>query len=345
MRLLIVTQAVDAEDPILGFFLRWIEGLAAQVDYIEVVCLKEGRHALPQNVRVHSLGKECGAKSRVAYIFRFVSLVWRLRYHYDAVFVHMNEEYMLLAGLFWRLSGKRIIFWRNHRMGSWRTRIAMILSSAVCHTSPEAFVSRSSKAVLMPVGIDTEMFSLQDKGASESSSVLFIGRLDPVKRVEEFVEAVSKVSVLCKVDLYGSPTEPDSAYSRLIALKAQPLVERGVLTLYPAVPHDSTPGLYRAHAVYVNLTPSGSLDKTIGEAMASGCVVVCANDAVRQVVRPELMVNTGDPREVAQVLERATGLSREDRFAEVRKLRAHIEQHHSLDALIRKIAMLLRQYS
>jgi len=342
MRLLIVTQAIDAEDPALGFFLRWVESLAERVDHIEIICLKEGKHALPKNVRVHSLGKERGAENRVTYAFRFLSLAWNLRRQYDSIFVHMNEEYVLLAGFFWRLVNKRIVLWRNHKMGSWRTRVAMALSNAICHTSPDAFVARSAKAVLMPIGIDTELFPLQDRGSSESNSIVFIGRLDPVKKVEVFVEAVSRVSVPCKVDLYGSPTEPGSSYSRMIAEQSQSLIESKVLTRHSAVPHASTPEIYRAHAVYVNLTPSGSFDKTIGEAMASGCLLVCANDAVREVVRPDLMVQASDPREVAQALEHAIGLSMEERLIETRKLRAYIEQHHSLDALIRKIDMLLR---
>ena len=32
MKLLIVTQAVDTEDPVLGFFVRWIEELGKHVE-------------------------------------------------------------------------------------------------------------------------------------------------------------------------------------------------------------------------------------------------------------------------------------------------------------------------
>ena len=39
-KLLIVTQAVDTEEPALGFFVRWIEELAKRVESVEVICLK-----------------------------------------------------------------------------------------------------------------------------------------------------------------------------------------------------------------------------------------------------------------------------------------------------------------
>src|SRR6185295_8452864 len=98
MKLLIVTQVVDSEDPILGFFHRWLEEFATQAEHIEVICLKEGKHALPRNVRVHTLGKPA---NRILYIARFGWYIWTLRSQYDRVLVHMNPEYVILGGLDW----------------------------------------------------------------------------------------------------------------------------------------------------------------------------------------------------------------------------------------------------
>ena len=61
MRLLIVTQKVDREDDLLGFFHQWIIEFAKHCESVTVICLEEGSHRLPSNVRVFSLGKErCG---------------------------------------------------------------------------------------------------------------------------------------------------------------------------------------------------------------------------------------------------------------------------------------------
>ena len=108
MKLLITTQAVDLDDPVLGFFHRWIEELSKRFDTISVICLKEGRHSLPANVSVYSLGKE-GGVSRIAYVLNFYRYIWKLRNDYDAVFVHMNQEYVLLGWKFWWLLGKRVV--------------------------------------------------------------------------------------------------------------------------------------------------------------------------------------------------------------------------------------------
>ena len=111
MKLLIITQKVDRDDPILGFFHRWIEEFAKHCENIIVICLEKGEYNLPKNVQVLSLGKE-ERESRLAYIKRFYSYIWHKRKEYDSVFVHMNQEYVLLGGFFWKAMRKRVILWR-----------------------------------------------------------------------------------------------------------------------------------------------------------------------------------------------------------------------------------------
>ena len=70
MKLLIITQKVDIEDDNLGFFHRWLEKFAEKVEKLYVICLWEGKHSLPENVKVYSLGKEKGY-SKLRQFFRF----------------------------------------------------------------------------------------------------------------------------------------------------------------------------------------------------------------------------------------------------------------------------------
>ena len=139
LRLLITTQAVDLDDPVLGFFHRWVEELARHCEHISVICLKEGRHSLPANVTVYSLGKSAQGRPasgwerfwlRIHYTFRFYRYIWSLRRDYDAVFVHMNPEYIVLGGVFWRLLGKRIGLWYVHKSVTLRLRIAVFFAHA-----------------------------------------------------------------------------------------------------------------------------------------------------------------------------------------------------------------------
>lgn len=304
MNLLIVTQKVDADDPILGFFHRWIEELAGHFDRVIVICLYEGGHELPNNVEVHSLGKEkewprgprlpaggagCVAE-RARHAIRFCRLAWRLRRRYDAVFVHMNQEYVLLGGLLWKVLGKKVCLWRNHREGDWRTRLAVIMSDAVFYTSPQSFTARFKKGRIMPVGVDLELFRLHPEMERKPGSMLFLGRISPVKKVDAFVdmlEAMRKRGVPFTATIVGDPTDRDAAYYERVKKMVADYGLGGVVAMKPAVRHGDTVRYYCSHETYVNLTEGGSMDKTILEAAACGAKVIASNPAVKDGVDPE----------------------------------------------------------
>ena len=340
MKLLVCTQAVDKGDPVLGFFHQWLQEFARHFEHIHVVCLKEGEHDLPSNVSVRSLGKEEG-RSLFKYLFRFYSYAWGLRNEYDAVFVHMNQEYVLLGGKLWWLLRKRVVLWRNHKKGSVLTRLATYLAHTICYTSPAAYVAGFKNAIRMPIGIDTNVFMPRGNQV-DKSSVLFLGRLDAVKHPDIFLgalEVLGREGVTFHADMYGDPTPGRESYAE--ALRKRFSTTPGV-TFHPGVRNDQTPSIYSAHAIYVNLTPSGSFDKTIGEAMSSGCIVVAANEALRGILPDQLIV---DPQKLESVVAgiRAALAMDDTARAELReRSRAYIERDHSLSLLASKLAALYK---
>lgn len=336
MRLLILTQAVDRNDPVLGFFHSWIREIAKVSTSVHVVCLKEGEHALPANTHVHSLGKEQAA-SRLMYLFRFYLYIFRHRRDYDSVFVHMNQEYVLLGGLLWRLLRKRIVLWRNHKVGSLWTRIAVRLSHVTCYTSREAYVATLPKTRQMPLGIDTQVFVPGE--VRSRNSVLFLGRIDPIKNTDVFLDALHILKtegVLFESDIYGEPTDTNSAHYKLVREKAR----LSGANLRGAVSNVEAAGVFRAHAVYVNLTPSGSFDKTIGEAMASGCLVIAANSEVGKVLPRDFFLDETTPTRVASVMKAALTMDIDSRRRVRESSRRFIEREHSLAMLIERLVAL-----
>ena len=153
MKLLIITQKVNREDSVLGFFHSWIREFATHFEKVTVICLEKGTYDLPQNVAVLSLGKE-GQRSKVKgqriisrmeYSFRFLRYILGKRKEYDVVFVHMNPEYVVLGGLLWRALGKRIGLWYVHRQTNLKLTIAGRLAQVIFSTTPEAFRLKSNK--------------------------------------------------------------------------------------------------------------------------------------------------------------------------------------------------------
>ena len=143
MNLLIVTQKADKDDPILGFFHRWVEEFAKNFDTVSVICLEEGSHSFPTNVKVYSLGKAKGARSnfsdRLKYTQRFFSYIWKLRKDYDSVFVHMNPVYLAQAGLLWKLMNKKVGLWYTHRNVDMKLRIAERYADVIFTAAKESF--------------------------------------------------------------------------------------------------------------------------------------------------------------------------------------------------------------
>lgn len=286
MKLLIITQVVDLDDPVLGFFHGWVEEIAKHVDFVEVICLRKGKYALPENVAVHSLGKEEREATRLQYVLRLYALLWKLRGRYERVFVHMNQEYVLLAGLYWRLFRKPTYLWRNHYAGSILTDIAGLFCTKVFCTSKHSYTAKYQKTVLMPVGVDTQRFSPEASVGRVPRSILFLARISPSKRPDMLLDALEILSARgteYTAAIVGSPVKEDISYYQKIVDRGEKLNVRFI----PAVPNHKTLDLYRTHEIFVNASPSGMFDKTIFEAAACGCIVLASSNDFRDAAGDE----------------------------------------------------------
>ena len=59
------------------------------------------------------------------------------------------------------------------------------------------------------------------------------------------------------------------------------MVKAGKISFFAGVSHEETSSLYAKYSLYVNLTPDGSLDKTMLEAMSSRTPVLVWNSAFK----------------------------------------------------------------
>ncbi|MDO8424092.1 MAG: glycosyltransferase [bacterium] len=346
MKLLIITQKVDKNDPILGFFHRWLEELANKCESVIVICLERGEYDLPSNVKVLSLGKEeknfqfsIFNFQKLKYVWRFYKYVWQERHNYDSVFVHMNQEYLLLAGDMWRVWGKRVFLWRNHAQGNLLTKLAGLLAHRVFYTSPKAFVASFSNAVIMPAGIDLKHFKTTPVPV-ESNRILVLGRISPVKRIDAIIDGLKHLElrgVDYKADIVGDALPKDVEYERSLKEKIQELGLARKLRMLPSVPHAKAPELYQQYKLLINLTPDGSLDKTIFEALASGLKVVVANSFFKDWLPTTwVLENPDDAKELAEKLSSALPDSHTHNSETQGKISVLLKEH-SLKTLVDKL--------
>lgn len=340
MRLLVLTQEVDRQSATLGFFHEWVQALAPHVSTLSVVCLKEGVHALPQSVRVYSLGKE-KKQSRIAYIRAFVTHMWRLHGSYDAVFVHMNEEYVLLGGWWWKLWGIPVFLWRNHYAGSWKTRLAGRCATKVFYTSRASFTASFKRAVQMPVGVDLSRFAQQSE-TRNPRSILFLGRMSPSKRPGVLLDALALLrerGVEYTASLHGPHTDVDTPYVEEVRKKARALGNN--VHVGDPIPYSELGSTYAKHEIYVNLSDPGMYDKTLFEAAVSGCVVLSASPDFNELHGLEGLLVEPAAQPVSEALEALLTAPEGSKEAMRARLRACAEGQ-SLAILAQKLVAEIR---
>ena len=309
MKLLIITQKVDRNDDILGFFVGWIAEFAKRCEKITVICLQKGEYDFPENVKVLSLGKDKlsvvsrqpSAVKKLKYTFNFYKHIIQERKNYDAVFIHMNQIYVILGAPFWKLWNKKIFLWRNHAKGDWITKLAVFFSDKIFCTSPQSFTAKFKKTKIMPAGIDTGFFKPDSSVRRKLNSILFLGRIAPVKNVDIFIEVLRELKdkgAEFSATIAGSSSDNDAEYEKIIRGKVLMYGLGDRVAFTGAVSRPEALRLFREHELYVNLTLSGSMDKTIFEALASGAKVLVFNTFFRDNLPANWIVKDGENLEV-----------------------------------------------
>ena len=343
MRLLIVTQKVDRNDPILGFFHRWIIEFAKHFESIAVICLFEGEHNLPANVKVLSLGKEEGGariSKTLRYIVRFYNYIWRERKNYDAVFVHMNQEYVLLGAPLWMLLRKKVTMWRNHHLGTMFTRIAVSCSDAVFCTSKYSFTAQFKKTTIMQVGVDTDYFHYDKNIERRNRSILFLARMSPVKRphlVVESLHRLNKTGTDFTADFYGDSLPKDASYLASLKEKVKKYALGDCVAFKNGIPNYETPYVYAEHDIFINASPSGMYDKTIFEAMACESLVLTSNLNLMGQIDNMFIFKENDEMDLSRKLKFLLELDSKaiEKYGKI--LRAYVVDRQSLPLLAREL--------
>jgi len=345
MKLLILTQVIDKDDPFLGFFHAWVEEFSKQFEQITVICLYKGVHNLPGNVRVLSLGKEIGVL-KLVYITSFFKYVVAYRKKYDAVYVHMNQEYVLLGGWFWRLMGKKVAMWRNHFAGSLLTDVASLFCHKVFCTSKFSYTAKYAKTVFMPVGVPTEIFHPLPGVERVPHSVLSIVRISPAKKIEQLIDAlgvVAKKGVMFTATICGDAIPMHKEYEASLRAQVKELGLSDKVVFIQGLPYEKIPELYAKHDICVNQSPSGMFDKTIFEAMMCETLALSCNENLRGKVDEKFIFKEDEISELAEKLEKLLTLSNEERKINAKKLSEYAKENHSLHRLAKSLENELKK--
>jgi glycosyltransferase involved in cell wall biosynthesis len=305
-----------------------------------VICLQAGKHSLPQNVTVHSLGKEAG-KSRLSYLIRFYQLLWSLRHEYDSVFVHMNQIYVVLGGLFWRLMGKKVGLWYAHGTVTRSLIISTALTHIVFTSTQEGFQIDTPKKKIVGQGIDTNIFTDTDREVSDVLQLVTVGRISQSKNIETLLQACASLrdqNILFHFNIIGVPTiSSESLYAERIKSLVTELKLESTVTFTGAISNHELPRHLQQSDIFIHDGSTNSLDKTLIEAALCGCVVVSSNPAYRgltESLAPEYLFSPHDQKELVDSIKNHAQYT-----ANMLKVKAYFKENFSIEKLVSGIVV------
>ncbi|MHB0978206.1 MAG: glycosyltransferase [Minisyncoccota bacterium] len=346
MRFLILTQKVDKDDAILGFFHEWIREFSKNVESVIVICLWKGGVDLPENVKVLSLGKENNT-SKLNQILSFYKYIWQERKNYDSVFVHMNQIYVILGGFIWKMWHKKIALWYVHRQNSFSLWLATKFVDNIFTSSPESFTVVSDKVSYVGHGVDSSRFSGNVFNRDNSKTkIVHVGRISEIKDLETLIlagEILNKKISNLSIELYGAPSnDADKTYvEELKKLIKEKNLENLVLFKGP-VSNAEISGVYAVANLSVNMSPKGGWDKVVIESIMAQCPVFASNLALKPVFgeySDKFLFEYKNPLDLANKVE--AFLATPDKETVIKSLHDHVVAEYDFKNLIRKITVKL----
>ncbi len=343
MKLLITTQTVDKNDPILGFFHRWLTEFAKHFERIDVICLREGVHELPAHVHVHSLGKEYG-ESRVKYILRFYHFFSKIFFQIrvDYVFFHMGAINNVLATPFFlvrKFFKTRFYWWKTHgKAWALKERVASIVCDRVFTAGGKSFGTNAKKVTVVGHAIDTKMF-IPSKNANHGGRVgIVVGRVVPIKKIEIAINAMSEVVRTHKdVTLHIIGNADNEVYKdSLKALAKKCSLDN--ISFSDGVPQPQIVSQYQRALFLLNPAYEAGFDKVVLEAMASGVIPLTSIPSFKPILDPYgLYIEPNDVSGYVKAILKIYEMNSPARDELTQKLRNIAVSNHSIDTLSKRI--------
>jgi len=346
VKLVVVTQVLDTSDAVLGFVMRWIQGLGRHCQRVRVLALEVGDlEGLPENVDVRVIGRR-GRLGRYLRYRRYLNQAFG-RDGFDALLTHMVPRYSTLGDGLARRHGAGHCLWYTHKGVDRRLRQAVEVVDKVFSASRESMRVETDKLVVTGHGIDLDHFDAGSAAPEQPPRLLAVGRLTPAKDALTLVETVASLRAEGReVSLDwagGGLASGDQVYGARVGKRIAELDLESAVRLHGDVPYARIPEYYRRATMLVSASRTGSVDKVVLEAMACGRPPVTSGEAY-----PPLLTALGQdadalafpPGDVPALTRRVGDLldrSQAERDALGLRLRAIVREDHEVDALMARL--------
>lgn len=353
--LLVFNLKTDVNDAVLGFTTDWLNALGEHFDKIFVVTMWGGKIEVSCNIQVFSVGQEKGY-SKPKRVLEFYRLLWQLlrTQTIDACFAHMMPLFAVMGWPLLKLKNIPIVLWYAHKSVNPTLRIATLLVDRVVASSKSGFQINTSKLHIIGQGIDTNRFCPSTNHAVRDKpfTVLTVGRLSPVKRVEILIEALAILrqqhpELVIQVKFVGGAlSTSDESYAEELKRLAKELGVADWIEFVGSKSFWEVHGYYQAADCFVNSGDTDSVDKAVLEAMSCGIPIVTSNIAFLDILDANLaaewVIPKGNATALSERLIVLLSMSASERKLLGEKLRQIVVNKHSLPSLTAKLVRELQ---
>jgi len=346
VKLLFLTQTVDAGDAVLGFVPRWLAGFARQCEKVRVIALEAGDLSnLPENVSVRVVGR----KGRLRRWLRYRGYLAEALEQdgFDHVLAHMVPRYVLLARGPAARARVPLFLWYTHGTVDRRLALAVRQVEKVFTASPESLRIDTGKRIVTGHGIDLAHFVQREEQNSARPRLLSVGRLtaakDPFTVLAALALLVERGRDLALDWVGGAMTAADVELGKDVAQRVRELGLGERVRFAGPIPYRDVPQWYAGSTLVVNASLTGSLDKVVLEAMASGRPPISCNEAIPPALaslgseRESLRFSPGDAPQLAQRIEALLELGPAARASLGGKLRSIVQAEHEVERLMARL--------
>ncbi len=346
MNLLIFNLAVDKEHAVLAFSTDWINALSKKADKVSVITMRVGEIKVNDNVKVYSVGSEKGY-SKVKRAFLFYKLLFKIirNDRIDACFSHMMPLFSIMGGLVLKLLRKRHVLWYAHGKLNWKVKVADKLVDNIITSSSHGCRLNSPKVKIIGQGIDIQKMRMKTfDGFKKPIQLLFVGRLTPTKNIHLLVKVMKKIDVSYAsqaiLTIVGNAlSETDQQYVDEVKRYVSDENIGHIVKFIGHVPFEKIESYYKKANVFINPSNTGSMDKTVLEAMATGLLVVTGNEAYDTAAFRNAggYYTENEADSVYECLMEIFSLGETDVLDKIKKGRDWVEKEHSINTLSDKI--------
>ncbi|MEM7333425.1 MAG: glycosyltransferase [Chloroflexota bacterium] len=355
MRLLMMTQAIDLDHPVMGFAHQWVNTLAQHFEHVHVISRLGGRMDMATNVTVHAYAKpskkDIPHQRHLFFHKKLAKLI--LGNQVDTVFIHMSPKWVTMSFPYAKLKGLPIALWYTHSAVNGRLKLADKLVNQVFTASKESYRLNSPHLTVMGHGIDINQFLPVDAADKINGrfQIIMPGRLSPAKQPHLLIEAIQQLprqiqNQICCQFLGTAANDEDFDYEKSLHEQVTAQKLSNVIQFLGAVPYENIIPHYQQADLVINLSKTNSLDKTVLEAMACSVPTLTSNPAFQPIlanIEPRLALQHDDLDELMQKITFWVETPAAQRQQVGTELRHEIIKHHNLQHLIANLAKLLKR--